>query len=449
MKASKLVGSMLKVQYSILMEGSTMLNDKVSINEYTGLKNVNKLHEDLDILINEKKINEFTAFVFEVTNLSHINKYNDYSLSKESMQYTVNIAQDIFEDCEPYSLCNNELVLILEGLNTDDIYKKGIDFLEVFDNPILINNIPINLKLKSSIVKYPIHGDSIDVFCKNIRRSLLQDGREIDNLSIFNNSLAEVLEKEHSIMCQIFHAINNDELRVEYQPIYNMIDDSIIGAEALLRWDSIKMNIGEIIDIVERHDLISYVTKWVAKEVIKQLSEWKKKGIKTKVFIKVSSEDLKNDYFLNYLIKCVERSDIESSIIGIELTERCIVNNIRNIESLLNKFIKYGFEISLDNYGTGYNLLKNVFKYPCHNIKIDKFFIKNIENDAAFLFIEDVINSAKELDVNVFAEGVENETQYMILQSLGCQVIQGYYFSKPLRPEAICKLLVPTNKQLF
>ena len=230
MKASKLVGSKLKVQYSISMEGSTMLNDKVSINEYTGLKNINKLHEDLDILINDKKINEFTAFVFEVTNLSHINKYNDYSLSKESMQYTVNIAQDIFEDCEPYSLCNNELVLILEGLNNDDIYKKGINFLEVFDNPILINNIPINLKLKSSIVKYPIHGDSTDVFCKNLRRSLLQDGREIDNLSIFNNSLAEVLEKEHSIMCQIFHAINNDELRVEYQPIYNMIDDSIIGA---------------------------------------------------------------------------------------------------------------------------------------------------------------------------------------------------------------------------
>ncbi|SHJ68518.1 EAL domain, c-di-GMP-specific phosphodiesterase class I (or its enzymatically inactive variant) [Dethiosulfatibacter aminovorans DSM 17477] len=426
-----------------------MLNDEVSINEYNGLKNVNKLYEDLDILMNDEDINEFTAFVFEVTNLSRINKFNDYSISRKSIQYTIDIAKEIFDKCEPYSLCNNEFVLILEESNIDATYKKSIQFLEIFNNPILINNVPINLELKSSILKYPIHGDKTEIFCNNLSRSLLQEGREIDNLSIFSNSLADVFQKEHSIMCEIFHALNNNELRVEYQPIYNMIDDVIIGVEALLRWDSLKMNIGEIIDIVERHDLINYVTKWVAKEVIKQLSEWKKKGITTKVFIKVSSEDLKNDYFLNYLVKSVEKSDIESSMLGIELTERCIYNNIRSIEVLLNKFIKHGFEISLDNYGTGYNLLRNVFKYPCHNIKIDKFFISNIENDAAYSFIEGVINSAKEFDINVFAEGVETETQFMILQSLGCQVIQGYYFSKPLKPEDISKQLMLAKEQLL
>lgn len=419
-----------------------MLNDKRIKNEFIGLGNLNSLIKNLDSKINNDCINDFSAFVFEVTNFSRITRYLDYSFGRESLLYTIRIAVEIFQGCEVYSLITNEIVIIIENSSVDDIYKKGILFLEAFSNPVLINNIPVNIKIKGGIVNYPSSGDKTDIIYKNMSKVLLQNGKEIDNLSIFNNDFAETIQNDYQIMCQIYHAVNNDELRLEYQPKYNIADNSVVGAEALLRWDDIQISISHVIDIVEKTDLINHITKWVANEVVNQLAEWKKSGITTNISMNVSSKDLSNDFFLNYLIKCVEKSDIDPNMIGIELTERCIYENKRNITALLNKFVSNGFEISIDDYGTGHNSLKNALIFPYDNIKLDKFFIDNIESKAAFSLIEGIINTANELNINIIAEGVESETQYMILEHLGCHMIQGYYFSKPLKPDDYKKILI-------
>lgn len=420
-----------------------MLNEKNKINELTGLKNLNALIESIDSRINDKLIKEFSVFVFEISNLNKINRYIDYSFGRKALHYVIDVAEKIFGKLEAYSMCTNEVAIILENLNTKETYAKGINFIEEFYDPVLINDIPVNIKIKSGIVNYPSNGDRLDILYKHLKTILLHTGEGIDNLSIINESITSNIQEEFDIMCQIYHAVNNDELRLEYQPKFSIKDNKIIGAEALLRWDDFGMNIGDVIDIIEKTDLINHITKWVTKKVIKQLEEWKKNDITTKVSINVSPKDFSDEFYYKYIMKEIKKSNIDPGMIELEITERCIYENKSNINLLLNKFIDSGFSISIDDYGTGYNSLKNPLLFPYHCIKIDRFFTNNIENKATYSLIEGIIKTANELDINVVAEGVENQTQYMILQSMGCHAIQGYYLSHPLKPDEYKHLLTP------
>ncbi|SHJ48044.1 EAL domain, c-di-GMP-specific phosphodiesterase class I (or its enzymatically inactive variant) [Dethiosulfatibacter aminovorans DSM 17477] len=422
-----------------------MLNEKNKINELTGLKNLNALIESIDSRINNKSIKEFTVFVFEISNLTKINRYIDYSFGRKALHYVIEVAEKIFGKHEAYSMCTNEVAIVLENYRTEDTYAKGINFIEEFYDPVLINDIPVNIKIKCGIVNYPANGDRLDTFYKNLKTILLHSGDGIDNLSIINDSFASNIQEEFDIMCQIYHAINNDELRLEYQPKYSIRDNSIIGAEALLRWDDLGMSIGKVIDIVEKTDLINHITKWVTRKVINQLEEWNEKGISTKISINVSPKDFSNEFYFKYLIKEIKKRNIDPGMIELEITERCIYENKNNIILLLNKFIDSGFKITIDDYGTGYNSLKNPLLFPYDCIKIDRFFTNNIENKATYSLIEGIIKTANELGISVIAEGVENKTQYMILQSLGCHAMQGYYLSNPLKPEEYANLVIPSK----
>lgn len=410
-----------------------------------GLRNFELLINDIDSRICDEKVDRFSMFIFEVLNTDDINRYLDYEYGNNAIIKTISTAQQIFENDELYSVYTNVIAIILDNMSMSETHEKGNMFLKAFYDLVTIKDIPMNIIINGGIVSYPENGEKTDILYKNMKRTLSQCGNDCGVISLYDDRITNQIKENHHTKMKLYRAINNNELRIEYQPKYKTTTNEICGAEALLRWDGSDLCISEVIDIAEKTNLINYITKYVTKKVIEQLEEWKQEGIITKVSINVSPKDLSNDFFLDYLLECVENSDIQPNMIGIEITEKSIAENSRTIFKLLNKIEYHGFDISIDDYGTGYNSLKNIFVFPFHNIKIDKFFIDNIENKGTYSLIEGIINTAKELNIGVIAEGVETETQYLILRNLGCEMIQGYYFGKPLRPEEFKITLMPTT----
>ena len=436
----------LKINFNIDSQkiGSVIkFSENLERNKITNLKNSELLIKDINFKIYDRKVTEFTVLVFEVLNLSNINRNLNHKFGEKVMIQTVNTAQRIFEDCDIYLLHTNEIAIITENMTIRETYEKGKLVLKEYCDPVTIDGVSINIKMNCGIVAYPSSGRSGDILFKNMGMALSLCDDNSGTISLYDEKAANKICEYYKTKTKIVNAINNDELRLEYQPKYNIANNEIIGAEALLRVDSSDLNITEVIDIAEKANLINKITRWVAKKVVKQLEDWKKEGIVTKVSMNVSPKDLSNDFFLEYLVECVENSEIEPNKIEIEITERCVIENNIIINDLLNRFKQYGFEISIDDYGTGHNSLKNVLVLPFNSIKIDKFFIDNIEDKGANSLIEGIINMAKKLDIGVVAEGVETETQYLILQNMGCDMIQGYYFSKPISPGVFKTTLIP------
>lgn len=234
--------------------------------------------------------------------------------------------------------------------------------------------------------------------------------------------------------------------KLVYQPKIQMSNKEVIGVEALLRLKENpdnRLSIGTLISIAEDAGFINEITKWVIKTSIAQIREWKDLGLDVNVSINLSAKDIIDNTIIYYTKECLFEYDIEPSKIEFELTERSIINDLDRAYKVLKDSKDLGIKISLDDYGIGHNslvyLVDSAFLYDY--IKIDKGFIDNIANPQNQSLIKGIIDTAHILNTSVVAEGVETIEQVEILNKIGCDIIQGYYYSKPIQPNEIVSFL--------
>lgn len=417
-------------------------NEKSFENDITGLPNTYKLQLDLNKVINKKK--KFSLVTFKIINLDDINRYTDYSIGIKSLFKVIELLINLMGKDNVYSIYTNQLAVIMPELSTEDAYLKGLEFLKIFKEPISIDGFLVDIIIKGGIVSYPLHGNKpYDLFKK--MDIALGTESNLSALSVYNTSIENQNKEKYEIIISLYEALKNDEFHIVYQPKISLNDNRIIGFEALLRWkrgNKELVNPEKFIKIAEDIGIIGEITKWVIKTTIKQLERWQEEGIITKVAINISSKDLKNKSIIEYIKNKLKESKINPTMLELELTERGIIENENMAEFLLNDARKNGMKISLDDFGTGYNSLITLIKLPIDYLKIDKYFIDNIEDEDNYVLINNLIRIAHNLEMKVIAEGVEKEEQIRRLKNMGCDYFQGYYFSKPLPPEEIKNLLL-------
>ncbi|SHI86697.1 EAL domain, c-di-GMP-specific phosphodiesterase class I (or its enzymatically inactive variant) [Dethiosulfatibacter aminovorans DSM 17477] len=417
-------------------------NEHIIRNGISELKNSELLLSSLDRKINDSNTDEFYLLAIEIANFNEIKRYLGYSYGEKSMQYVIERAKEIFKGCELFSVYTSEVFIILDGISLEEAYKKAKKLIGYSKIPVFIKEIPLDVKINCGIVNYPSDGTTSDVLYQNIGRTLSQCTQNNGEISIYNENITKKVKSDYITKLKLYSAIKKNELRLVYLPKYCIRTQKIVGAEALLRWDNIDMNIAEVIDIIERSNLITQLTRWVTKKVIEQMEEWITAGLYTKVSINVSPKDLENDEYFDFLVECIENSTVEANMLEIEITERCVLENQKSIIELLGKMKEYGFDISIDDFGTGYNSFKNFFTLPYHNIKIDKSIIEDLYSVENLALVKETINISNKMGIEVIAEGVEKETEYNLLNGLGCNLIQGYYISKPISPVEYKYMLV-------
>lgn len=245
-------------------------------------------------------------------------------------------------------------------------------------------------------------------------------------------------------------AIDNKDFFMCYQPQYYAGNKRLRGVEALIRWkdeSSHFISPGIFIPVAEKNGSIIPIGQWVVEESVRQYAAWRKQfGFPFIMSINISALQYKKDDFADSVVEVLNRYQVKPSEIELEITEGVLIDDFPSVSQKLKVLRDYGIRIALDDFGTGFSSLSYLKQFPIDSLKIDKSFIDTVLSDSATRVItESIINMVKSLGFESIAEGVEEERQYRYLHSVGCDVIQGYLFGKPLLPEEIEEIL--TNER--
>jgi EAL domain-containing protein (putative c-di-GMP-specific phosphodiesterase class I) len=292
--------------------------------------------------------------------------------------------------------------------------------------------------MKIGIYEYD-GGNETPIEVYNRARIACEQGAEQESGIFYYKKEFEIKRKEFfEISGSLIEAINKKEMYLVYQPKINIADNTIFGTEVLIRWDrGDKKPVGTnaFIKLAEDIGFIKEISKFVLINTCRQIADWNEKGIDLNVSMNFTGNELLDDDFVEWGKKVIQDYKINPSRLELEITERVISNNNEKLIERLHNFRAKGYKISIDDCGTGINSLVMMADTPCDQLKIDKYFIDHIDRIEIKELIKAIINYAHELNKTVVAEGVETAEQLKVLRDLKCDIVQGYYYSKPLLPQ--------------
>ena len=261
---------------------------------------------------------------------------------------------------------------------------------------------------------------------------------------LYTPAMQEEEELKQYLVSHLDEAIEKHYLKVYYQPVIRTLTGRVCSAEALIRWiDPVKgfLSPGAFIPLFEEMNLSYKVDRFVIKEVAKILRDHLDKGWPVvPVSINLSRADFQMMDALSVLNDTVRKYNLRRSLINVEITESALSKDVEGLKRTIHDFRQAGYEIWMDDFGSGYSSLNYLKNFEFDEIKLDMIFLKNFD-EASKKILTSCVKMAKDLGMHTLAEGVENEQQLDFLRSIGCERIQGYYYSKPLPAEELCQLI--------
>ena len=343
----------------------------------------------------------------------------------------------------------DEFVLVLYELNEKKEVKNLLDnIIKRLSQPIIIDNKEIFISISVGVSIYPIDGKDMGILLKRADMAMyLAKINGKNRYEFFDLRILEVLNREFNIENGLRIAIDNEEIKLVYQPKVNINTEEVIGFEVLVRWKSNEL--GEVspiefIPIAENSGLIISIGKFIIDESFKKCKELSLKTDKRfKISINLSEVQIRDEEVVSFIREELERYDLDADYIEFEITENIIMKSAeKNIETL-KRLKSLGVTLALDDFGTGYSSLSYLRTLPIDVLKIDKSFIDGISmEEKSEYIINSIINLSHCLNLLVVAEGVETKDQFEYLKNSSCDIIQGYYFSKPISFEEASKMII-------
>ena len=255
--------------------------------------------------------------------------------------------------------------------------------------------------------------------------------------------MAQREERDQRLLNDLPRALENNELEVYYQPKYDIrgARPMLNSAEALVRWNHPELGLispEDFIGLFEKSGQISMLDNFVWEASARQIADWRDRlGIRMPASVNLSRVDVFDPDLIAKLGRILRKNGLESRDLKLEVTESAYTENASQVIRVIEKLRGKGYEIEMDDFGSGYSSLNMLSSLPVDVLKMDIAFIRNIERNAKdFRLVELIIDIARYLKVPVVAEGVETENQLRLLKNAGCDIVQGYYFSRPLAARA-------------
>jgi len=307
---------------------------------------------------------------------------------------------------------------------------------KVLEPALVVERLSFAVHANIGIVQFPEHGEDVDTLVQKAGVSLYMASKSKDGYAIYEPSFDQHSPRRLTLMSELRHAIERDQLELYYQPKVSIQTDKLYGAEALVRWHHPKhgfISPDEFIPMAERTRMIKPLTLWVLKEAFQQCAEWHRQGKPLIVSVNLSAKDLHDPELPDLISGVAISTGIKPEWVILEITEGSIISHPELTLEILERLNKMGYKLSIDDFGTGYSSLSYLKKMPLTELKIDRSFVQDIlvsENDD--VIVNATINLAHNLGFKVTAEGVESVEIMDILKSYGCDVAQGFYLSKPV-----------------
>ncbi|MDQ0428516.1 diguanylate cyclase (GGDEF)-like protein/PAS domain S-box-containing protein [Planomicrobium stackebrandtii] len=377
---------------------------------------------------------------FKIINDSMGHSYGDAILQDVANRLSRNVPDMAFLSRQG----GDEFTIILPGFNSDNDVLHLVDKLvESFAEPFSLKDTEVHIKTSIGISLFPKDGDTAEVLIKNADAAMYKSKEKSGTYHHFFRSEMSDRNLENIFLENaLYKALENEELCIHYQPQIDSRTNSIIGAEALLRWNHPTRGMVSPINFIptaEETGLIVPIGKWVLLNACKQLKVWHAQGNShMTVSVNLSGRQFEEDDLLSMIESILVETGIPPECLHIELTENQIFKNTYVTLEKMREIKMLGVKISLDDFGTGYSSLGYLKNFPIDTLKIDRSFMFDILTDKDNAAITStIITLAQNLDLDVIAEGVETKEQLDFLMARSCFNIQGYYFSKPLDAKAL------------
>ena len=345
----------------------------------------------------------------------------------------------------------DEFILLLRNLDENrDIQAVSEKILNIFRDPYEIDEKTFYINISAGMSIYPIDGKDVETLIKNADMAMYkskEDGKGM--FSLCTPAMKDRIQETMTITHNLYNALENGELYLEYQPQVETITEKISVFEALLRWENPvlgQVSPARFIPIAEKTGLMVSIGDWVIRKACQQAVEWEKKtSRKIRMAVNVSLLQLKKDDFISNVREILENTGLTPSSLELEITENIAMNQDVYIMERLSLLKNLGISISIDDFGTEYSSLSRLKEMPFDRIKIAMPFIQGIGRSKKDESItEAVLQLAKSLNVAAIAEGVETHEQLDFLKKRSCEEIQGFYFHRPLSSQAAEELLEVT-----
>ena len=341
----------------------------------------------------------------------------------------------------------DEFLLALRDLTeVSDIESVCIRLLKELSAPLQIGDHSLTITGSMGISIYPLHGDTPDLLLRNAdlaMQAAKRDGRGL--VKVYSPGLGRQTRRAAELVEELVTAVAKQHFRIAYQPIFTP-DRTIMGFEALLRWKHPKwgqISPREFIPLAEQSGLIVPMGDWVIEEVCRQAIAWQNAGIPpAKMFANISGVQLQLPDFASKIAQTLERTGLAPDLLELEITESWIISDLPGAACKLQKLRDLGIGIAIDDFGAGYSTFNYLQELPLDTLKVDRSFVQRLDGSPANLAtVRAIRNLAQQLGLKTVAEGVESEQHLQQLTALGFELMQGFFLSRPLKPQAACFLL--------
>lgn len=405
----------------------------------------------LELEYNKRSHNQSIAIVYiDIDDFRHINDSHGYEAGNKILKKIAEVINNNLRETDVAArLGADEFALLVEPVESRDALNTCIIRIQTeLRGTWDIGGKNVYISSSAGAALFPEHGESFDQLLQNAELAMMNS--KVNGKNTFSLFMYDIKQKavyHADMLTQLRRAIDNNEFIVYYQPQINLVDGSIRGVEALVRWNHPERGVvspGEFISLAEESGLIIPIGDIVLEEVARQRTIWIKQGICPQtISINISGKRFRGKDLALSLGNILKPSGFdESGRIEIELTETVMLENPDAAIANISDLRKVGVSFALDDFGSGYASLNYLSRLPVDILKIDMEFIQNLRaSDHNAIIVTTMINLAHGLGMQVIAEGIEELYQLHFLQDMNCDIGQGYYFSRPIPAEDLQLLL--------
>ncbi|QJR79777.1 EAL domain-containing protein [Alteromonas pelagimontana] len=332
----------------------------------------------------------------------------------------------------------DEFIMLFPRIeSTTCVTQVAERLLDVFDRTWTVDENAFRLTASIGISLVPDDAEDVESLYRHADAAMYSAksaGRK--QFLFYSADIESKLQLHRMLEANLVDALANKAFEVFYQPKINVLDGKIVGTEALVRWrqpDGSLTNPASFIPLAEETGLIIPLGKLVLAQAFKQASVWQQQGFDLRVAVNISVVQFEDDNFLAMLDEIVRETGVTASLIEMEITESLLVKDVERVNSIFAALNTRGFRIALDDFGTGYSNLSYIKNFPFDVLKIDQSFVRNmLGSQVDQNIIQAIIQLAQGMNLRLIAEGVETIEHVQALQAMGCEVMQGFYYSPPL-----------------
>jgi diguanylate cyclase (GGDEF)-like protein len=443
----------LATAFQNMSKGIASREEKISELAYrdrlTGLANRTLFSISVHAAIDQASLqaNHFSILLIDIDRFKEVNDIlghhiGDLLLQEISQRLRTSLNEKINQhDALVARLGGDEFGIFVPTVDKEETINLSKFILAALDQAINLEGHQLIASGSIGVVQYPIDGADFNALLRHAELAMYSAKRSNSGFALYDPSLESTTQQNLSLMAELKHAIEHNELQLYYQPKVDLSSNTISDVEALIRWIHPKRGVippDHFIPFAESTGFIATITEWVIERALEQSAAWQAIGFPLSISINISARDLLNAKLPAKFAQRMQAYAASPDWLTLEITESAIMTDPEGAMNVLNQLRQSGLHMSIDDFGTGYSSLAYLKKLPVNALKIDKSFITDMENNPDdAIIVRSTIDLGHNMGLRVIAEGVENQATWDALKAMGCDAIQGYFVSRPLAPEKL------------